>query len=182
MLLQHQMSYLRRNLILKILNLLADIWVPLDYRPASFPSYKGSAASSEVSGGQETLGPQFSTIHTQAAKPRQGQRPCPLFSGQCISLINIQSQAYLLCTNVRMCSAWQATGEPQTLGPISSSESLLGVQPEPIHPWSCLRLKGDQELGQYDISLLSTSIIFSYQTWHASQTKTLRTFVFILST
>ena len=43
MLLQHQLSYLRRNLILKILNLLADIWVPPDYRPASFPRNKGSA-------------------------------------------------------------------------------------------------------------------------------------------
>ena len=97
MLLQHQMSYLRRNLILKILNLLADIWVPLDYRPASFPSYKGSAAHFSVRG-TETLALGFSTIHIQAAKPRQGQRPCPLFSGAMHFPCQLSSPAYHLPT------------------------------------------------------------------------------------
>ena len=101
MLLQHQISYLRRNLILKILHLLADTWVPPDYRPASFPSYKGSAAHFSARR-TKTLALGFSTMHIQAAKPRQGQRPCPWFSGAMCFLCQLSSPAHHLPTMSRV--------------------------------------------------------------------------------
>ena len=108
MLLQHQLSYLRRNLILKILNL-CRYMSSSRLQTCIFSKKQGLCRHTSVSEGQRPWPWVFPQCTSRLPNPGKVKAHVLDSPGQCVSLAS-WVPLHITCLQCHMCSTWQATG------------------------------------------------------------------------